>query len=148
LTSNGVVLASSPVLCVAWAPNVGRRYHYVAAAYGDGLVVYKLKRGGIGMGGTAGAAAATSGTSSTTAHATAAADLEFESAQVLPVASAWRCQWNVTGTVLACSGDSGSVHMYKVSPHSGKFVLVSEIRHNSNNNNKLADGNESSSGND
>jgi nucleoporin SEH1 len=136
LTSNGAVLASSPALCVAWAPNVGRRYHYVAAAFGDGLVVYKLKRGGIGMGGTAGAAAATSGASSTAAHTTA--DLEFESAQVLPVASAWRCQWNVTGTVLACSGDSGSVHMYKVSPHNGKFDLVSEIRHNSSKN--IADG--------
>jgi nucleoporin SEH1 len=150
LTSNGAVLASSPALCVAWAPNVGRRYHYVAAAFGDGLVVYKLKRGGIGMGGTAGAAAAATTTptsgGSTAAHTTA--DLEFESAQVLPVASAWRCQWNVTGTVLACSGDSGSVHMYKVSPHSGKFDLVSEIRHSNSNNNKLADGNESSNGQD
>jgi nucleoporin SEH1 len=145
-TSTGnpsTVLASSPALCVAWAPNVGRRYHYVAAAYGDGLVVYKLKRGGIGTG-TAGAAAAPTSGSTPTAHTTA--DLELESAQVLPVASAWRCQWNVTGTVLACSGDSGCVHMYKVSPHSGNFDLVSEIRHNINN--SIADGNESSSGQD
>jgi WD40 repeat protein len=52
-TSNpSSVLASSPALCVAWGPNVGRRYRYVAAANGDGgLVLYKLKRGGMGIGG-------------------------------------------------------------------------------------------------
>jgi nucleoporin SEH1 len=131
------LLAASPALCVAWAPNVGRRYHYVAAAYGDALVVYKLRRGASSAAALgAGAAASTTGaappSASTSAAAAAASttdDLKLESVQVLPVSSAWRCQWNVTGTVLACSGDSGRVLMYKVSPHSGLFDLVSSILH-------------------
>ena len=38
----------------------------------------------------------------------------------------WRCQWNVTGTVLASSGDGGAVMLWKNDFH-GKWKCVSDI---------------------
>ena len=38
----------------------------------------------------------------------------------------WRMDFNVTGTVLACSGDIGTVLMYK-SDFNGRFKCVSEV---------------------
>jgi len=95
------------VLDVAWAPNVGRRYHYIAAAEGKQLRIFKLSRGGDGEGDT----------------------LELEATQTIQVSNAWRCQWNVTGTVLACSGDRGVVQMWK-SDFEGNFQCVSSIKGN------------------
>lgn len=90
------------ILDVAWAPNVGRRYHYIASAEGQQLRIFKLAR-------------------------TMEADkLELESTQTLDVSNAWRCQWNVTGTVLASSGDRGIVQLWK-SDFLGNFKCVSKI---------------------
>jgi len=103
-----VVLPPSPVgdvLDVAWAPNVGRRYHYIASAEGKQFRIFKLSRGGNGEGDA----------------------LELEATQTISVSNAWRCQWNVTGTVLACSGDRGVVQMWK-SDFEGNFHCVSRIQ--------------------
>jgi len=94
------------VLDIAWAPNIGRRYHYIAAAEGKQLRIFKLSRGGYGEGEM----------------------LELKATQTIHVSTnAWRCQWNVTGTVLACSGDRGMVQMWK-SDFEGKFHCVSSIQ--------------------
>ncbi|KAL3893300.1 MAG: hypothetical protein SGARI_008253 [Bacillariaceae sp.] len=92
------------VLDVAWAPNVGRRYHYIAAAEDKQLRIFKLTRG--------------SGEGD---------NLELEATQTIPVSDAWRCQWNVTGTVLAVSGDKGTVQLWK-SNFEGNFKVVARVQ--------------------
>jgi nucleoporin SEH1 len=91
------------VLDVAWAPNVGRRYHYIASAEGEQLRIFKLSRDTDGD------------------------KLELESTQTLEVSNAWRCQWNVTGTVLASSGDRGVVQLWRAD-FEGNFKCVSKIQ--------------------
>jgi nucleoporin SEH1 len=91
-----------PVLDVAWAPNVGRRFHWIAATeQGGPLRVYQLNRSGD-------------------------EELELTSTQVLPSQGSWKCQWNVTGTVLASSGDAGIVQLWKSNPQ-GEWKCVSEV---------------------
>lgn len=107
---------SRPVLDVAWAPNVGRRYHYVASAEGEELKVYKLLRDG----GSAGSEP-TTGDDTVTPRT-----LSLEAVQTIH-ANAWRCQWNVTGTVLASSGDAGMVHLWKANGD-GQFECVSSVQ--------------------
>ena len=90
---------STDVLDVAWAPNVGRRYHSIAVANEDTLRIFKLSR-------------------ETPITVLAQKDITV---------SAWRCQWNVTGTVLASSGDAGTVQLYK-SNSDGVYEVVSKIQ--------------------
>ncbi len=90
---------STDVLDVAWAPNVGRRYHSIAVANEDTLRIFKLSR---------------------------ETPITVLAQKDIPV-SAWRCQWNVTGTVLASSGDSGTVQLYK-SNSNGVYEVVSKIQ--------------------
>ena len=99
------------VLDVSWAPNVGRSYHLIATCgKDDRLKVHRVKRGrGNGAEG---------GSSS----------LSYEGTEVLQDQSqAWRCQWNVTGTVLASSGDGGIVKLWKSGFQGEGFKCVSEI---------------------
>jgi nucleoporin SEH1 len=99
--------AHGDVRDVAWAPNVGRRFHYIASCEGQQVRIFKLARGKVnGEGGDA---------------------LELEATQTMQVANAWRCQWNVTGTVLAVGGDCGVVRLYKADPE-GSFKFVSKIQ--------------------
>ena len=109
------------VLCTAWSPNVGRRFHYVAAAQGESLRVYKLLRT------TSSPTTASAATTATTTLSSlpSSQGLELVSTQTIPV-NAWRCQWNVTGTVLACSGDGGVVHLFKANLD-GAFQCVSKL---------------------
>lgn len=103
------------VLDVAWAPNVGRSYHLIASCGKDNqLKVHRVKRGRGGKGDSDGAAS--SSTSS----------LMYEGTEVLDQSQSWRCQWNVTGTVLASSGDCGVVRLWK-SDFQGQWKCVSEI---------------------
>ncbi|KAI2513702.1 hypothetical protein MHU86_842 [Fragilaria crotonensis] len=93
---------AGPVLDVAWAPNVGRRFHWIAATeQGGPLRVYQLNR-------------------------LDDEELELTSTQVLPSQGSWKCQWNVTGTVLATSGDAGVVQLWKSNPQ-GEWKCVSQI---------------------
>ena len=109
-TSSGVPRG---VLDVAWAPNVGRSYHLIATCGKDNqLKVHRVKRGR----GNKGDAESTGVTSS----------LNYEGTEVLDQSQAWRCQWNVTGTVLASSGDGGIVKLWK-SDFDGRWKCVSEI---------------------
>lgn len=91
---------TADVLDVAWAPNVGRRYHLIAAADSEKLRVYKLARSNN--------------------------KIELESQKVLDTTKVWRCQWNVTGTVLASSGDGGMVQLWK-SDFEGNWKCVSQV---------------------
>lgn len=52
--------------------------------------------------------------------------LELTSTQVLPSHGSWKCQWNVTGTVLATSGDAGVVQLWKSNPQE-EWKCVSQI---------------------
>mmetsp|Transcript_1727 Transcript_1727/g.2390 ORF Transcript_1727/g.2390 Transcript_1727/m.2390 type:complete len:437 (+) Transcript_1727:135-1445(+) len=135
------------VLDVAWAPNVGRRYHLIASVDDHKLTVYRLARNTV-----------TSSSTTTTTTARTNGDggggapnkpdyqLELESSQILeddsmdsyqegsgsgggeqqPPQQVWRCQWNVTGTVLASSGDGGRVQLWK-SDFEGKWKCVSQM---------------------
>jgi nucleoporin SEH1 len=112
----------SHVLDVSWAPNVGRRFHYIAAAEEDTLRIYKITR---------------------QQHDGSSAEsdvlkekqqqqqqpqyaLSLEDVQVITT-NAWRCQWNVTGTVLASSGDGGIVQLWKAD-HFGRFGCVGKVQ--------------------
>lgn len=113
LTSDGIPRG---VLDVAWAPNVGRTFHLIASCGKDNrLLVHRIKRGGGGGGGEQGDGKNSSG--GLTYEGTALLDQERTN---------WRCQWNVTGTVLASSGDGGAVMLWKNDFH-GKWKCVSDI---------------------
>ncbi|EED86731.1 predicted protein, partial [Thalassiosira pseudonana CCMP1335] len=100
------------VLDVAWAPNVGRSYHLIASCGKDNqLKVHRVKRGRGNKGDAEGASSSS---------------LVYEGTEVLDRTQAWRIQWNVTGTVLASSGDGGVVKLWK-SDFQGRWKCVSEI---------------------
>ena len=107
------------VLDVAWAPNVGRSFHLIATAGKDrALRVHKLKR-------------IRGGNSNEGGSNPVGPSLELESSQVLQtgVSGVWKCAWNVTGTVLASSGDGGMVQMWKSDFHN-QWKCVAEVRGN------------------
>ena len=103
------------VLSVAWAPNVGRRFHYIASAEDSQLRIYKLSRELVPP---------TTGNASGSTNSGGAVPTVL-STQTIPT-HAWRVQWNVTGTVLASSGDGGKVQLWKTGG-SNEFELVSEV---------------------
>mmetsp|Transcript_429 Transcript_429/g.1019 ORF Transcript_429/g.1019 Transcript_429/m.1019 type:complete len:341 (-) Transcript_429:225-1247(-) len=90
---------------VSWAPNLGRSYHLIASASSNSscVNVWKLTWD--------------SETSSYT---------KLEKEAELPTKSeVWRCEWNVTGTVLATSGDDGVVRLWRKN-FIDKWDLVAE----------------------
>lgn len=101
------------VLDVAWSPNVGRRYHYIASAEDQQLRIYKLHR-------------ETTVPVAGDKEKSSESQLSLMSSQTVPT-NAWRCQWNVTGTVLASSGDGGVVQLWKVDGE-GQFQCVSQVQ--------------------
>jgi WD40 repeat protein len=155
------------VLDVAWAPNVGRRFHYIATAEDDQLRIFKLSRygttgasapppptgsgsGSITSNNTSNNNPGTTGSTAPNAPLDPSANLQVESIQTLDsnakvVVSGnnnnnnnnnmaapswttfWRCQWNVTGTVLSSSGDGGVVQLWKAD-WQGKFKCVSYVQ--------------------
>ncbi len=109
------------VLDVAWAPNVGRSFHLIASCgKDDRLQVHRIRRGGRGWGG----GGAVDGGGNIEG---AGGGLAYEGTAVLDQGRTnWRCQWNVTGTVLASSGDGGTVKLWKCD-FRGRWKCVSEI---------------------
>lgn len=108
------------VLDVAWAPDVGRSFHLVASAGSDRtLRVHRLDA----------ASRTTSGTTTTTTTPERGS-LRHASTQTLVDGGAevWRCAWNVTGTVLASSGDRGVVQLWKCHFREGTWRCVSEVQ--------------------
>lgn len=107
-TSRGVPRG---VLDVSWAPNVGRSFHLIASCGKDNhLKVHRIKRENIDDSGDN------------------RSGLVYEGkTEVLDESQAtWRCQWNVTGTVLASSGDGGLVKLWK-NDFQSRFKFVSQI---------------------
>lgn len=85
---------------VAWAPSVGRRYHTIAWTTDAGaLRVGTLERGGMGVQGT----------------------------QEVEEVGVWKCEWNITGTVLAATGDAGLLQLFKKG-NNGDYKMVSQVR--------------------
>jgi nucleoporin SEH1 len=147
---------SRGVLDVAWAPNVGRSFHLVASAGKDrALRVNKLNRhrfsasarstgnssagtgtnqstGTPATGGSKGSSKNTTSTESPTQQGgggeISVSSLELASSQVLGdgMMEVWRCAWNVTGTVLASSGDGGIVQLWK-SNFRNEWKCVGEV---------------------
>ena len=107
---------------VSWAPNVGRSYHLIASAGMDHMLkVHRLKRKQINS---------TSSSSSSSSTDPSSKQLEYESTQVLDtgIDEVWRCSWNVTGTVLASSGDGGIVQLWKCDFRDNSWKCVSKVQ--------------------
>ena len=94
---------------VAWAPTAGRSYQLIATASKDGHVrIFKLRQK----------------KESAEFDIELAADLDDHGAEV------WKVSWNVTGTILASSGDDGRVRLWKASimNHWNCYAVVSAER--------------------
>jgi len=112
------------ILDVSWAPNLGRSFHLIASAGKDDILkVYRIKRGK-----KKNQAPSTIISSDNPSDSSSLYTLQFESCQVLDTGAAqiWRCAWNVTGTVLASSGDGAVVQLWKCD-FDNKWKSVSEV---------------------
>jgi nucleoporin SEH1 len=97
---------ATDVLDVAWAPNVGRRFHALALVTTDSTVRFlEFSR-------YSSSSSSSSSTNSNTIDTTSETPITVLSQQDVTV-PAWRCQWNVTGTVLAVAGDAGMIQLFK-----------------------------------
>mmetsp|Transcript_29405 Transcript_29405/g.33778 ORF Transcript_29405/g.33778 Transcript_29405/m.33778 type:complete len:355 (+) Transcript_29405:101-1165(+) len=114
LRLEGHVSPRKGVLDVAWSPDVGRSYHLISSCGRDGLLkVHKLKK--------------VNNSNDTGGNNSESRSLEIESSQTLATRDeVWRCSWNVTGTVLASSGDGGIVELWK-SDFKGNWKCVSKV---------------------
>jgi len=86
---------------IAWAPNMGRTYHLIATACKDQFVrIWKLKY-------------------------TKAKKYEVELVARLGnhKSEVWRVSWNVTGTILASTGDDGTARLWKCD-HGGQWQAI------------------------
>ncbi len=116
------------VLDVAWAPNVGRRFHYIAAAEEQALKIYRLSRDTVSSSNDNNNSSSGNNNNrkdkkkqqqrpvkdgnNSSAATTTTSTMKLEHTQTIRE-NTWRCQWNVTGTVLAGAGDGGVVNLYK-----------------------------------
>jgi nucleoporin SEH1 len=89
---------------ISWAPDVGRSFHLIAVASKEALTIWRLDPSDTGE-----------------LQPTLVALMKDHQKEV------WRAEWNVTGTVLASSGDDGIVRMWRCDP-AGRWVCVSEIQ--------------------
>lgn len=76
---------------IAWAPNIGRNYDLIATASRDQTVkIWKVESTG---------------------------DFDYEAKVIASFgdheATVWRVEWNITGTILASSGDDNKVRLWK-----------------------------------
>lgn len=109
---------------VAWAPNVGRSYHFIATAGGDGKVALwklvpdtsldglpsdkKVEEGAVATVSHSAVGSTWAAKRLPTAIASGSPVAAFDDHRALPV---WRVEFNVTGTVLASSGDDGTLRL-------------------------------------
>jgi len=101
----GTIPHTDVVHDVAWAPNSGRSYHLLATASKDRVVrIFKLLSKDAGP----------------RVDFVTVAEMNDHNAEV------WRVEWNLTGTVLASSGDDGRVRLWKAS-HAGTWGPLSII---------------------
>eukprot|EP01098_Paradermamoeba_levis_P006768 TRINITY_DN2819_c0_g1_i1.p1 TRINITY_DN2819_c0_g1~~TRINITY_DN2819_c0_g1_i1.p1 ORF type:complete len:314 (+),score=56.76 TRINITY_DN2819_c0_g1_i1:76-1017(+) len=96
---------SAPVHDVSWAPNMGRSYHLIASASKDHTVrIWRVQTN---------------------------EKQKFEHKQLACFddhqSEVWRVEWNVTGTILASSGDDGTVRLWKPVSWTTEWKCVSII---------------------
>jgi nucleoporin SEH1 len=94
-----------PVHDIAWAPNLGRSYHLIATASKDHTV--RIWQIDIKEKSLENVKESAKPTPTSSYHATEVACFNDHKSEV------WRVEWNLTGTVLASSGDDGSVMLWK-----------------------------------
>ncbi len=137
LRLDGHVHPRRGVLDVSWSPDVGRSYHLISSCGRDGLLrVHKLNKVGSIIrtaGASTGAGNDSNGNGSgsgnnANGYGSGGGEGEEVTSQVLDTKDeVWRCSWNVTGTVLASSGDGGVVGLWK-SDFGGNWKCVSETK--------------------
>jgi nucleoporin SEH1 len=95
----------APVTDLAWAPNTGRSYHLLASASRDHTVrIWCIQP-----------PAAASATTAAGAQVGQRPEVQQVACFTEHQAEVWRVQWNLTGTVLASSGDDGRVRLWRAS---------------------------------
>ena len=103
----------------------GRSSHYIATAQGERVRIWELEDTSR-QGKELPSKTLTPGATSNTAD-DAAAGATAATASAAATAEVWRVKWNVTGTVLASSGDDGKVRLWKPDPTSGEWIERAEI---------------------
>ncbi|KAF0874655.1 CE192 protein, partial [Crocuta crocuta] len=102
-----LMTVTDPVHDIAFAPNLGRSFHILAVATKDvRIFTFKPVRKEL-----------TSSGGPTKFEIHIVAQFDNHNSQV------WRVSWNITGTVLASSGDDGCVRLWK-----GKFIDTGDNR--------------------
>jgi len=110
---------ASSVLDIDWAPNIGRSFHLLATAGKDReLRVYRFPRSENGD---------FIEPAQRSENSNCVEPVKMEKLQELSQNEVWRVQWNVTGTVLASSGDDGQVRLWR-SDYQGCWRCTSEIQ--------------------
>ncbi|KAL5467666.1 hypothetical protein EMCRGX_G031929 [Ephydatia muelleri] len=97
-----------PIHDVAFAPNLGRSYHVLAVASKDVDVFHLVPSG-------------TDASGHTKLDVRHPAHFEHQNMQV------WRLEWNITGTILASSGDDGCVRLWKAN-YLENWKCITELR--------------------
>jgi nucleoporin SEH1 len=89
---------------VCWAPDLGRSFHLIATASKDKtLRIWRIEDGD-----------------------TVAGQVQEVAKKTEHDSEVWRVEWNITGSVLASSGDDGTVRLWRCT-NEGKWDCISEI---------------------
>lgn len=106
----GITSSTDPVHDVAFAPNVGRPHHLLAIA-GKDVQILNIKPAsrdsGIGL--------------PSKMDSIVAAIFKDHETQV------WRVEWNITGTILASSGDDGCIRLWKAN-YLDNWKCIAELK--------------------
>ncbi|XP_015781272.1 nucleoporin SEH1 [Tetranychus urticae] len=137
-----ISLVSDPVHDIAFAPNVGRSYHLLGIASRDVKILSIKPCDGQSL-----SLPHQSHQGNTSQHAP---NQKFEIKQVAQFnehgAQVWRVSWNITGTILASSGDDGSVRLWKAN-YLDNWKCVTELKCQNNQSGNSSSQDDNKSGN-